>query len=114
MQREDRLLFDVLDRHEAHVWPPYGLADSLRVRGIVLVRLDVWLDELRRHEPHGVPDGLKLSGPVVRTRASLHSDQTRRHVGKRRHQLLTTNRLLEHGTPLIVHSMKLEHVLGQV
>lgn len=74
MQRQDRLLLDGLDRHEAHVRSRGGFADRLGVGRVVLVRLHVRLDELRCNQPNRVSHALELTSPVVRAGLSLHAD----------------------------------------
>ena len=50
-----RQLLLALDRHEAHVRSPDGLADRVGVLGIVLAPLAVGRDVLRRHQRHRMP-----------------------------------------------------------
>ncbi len=114
VQREDRLLFDVLDWHKAHRGSGHGLADCLGVGHIVLVALDVGLDELRRHQPNRVPQSLQLPRPVVRTRTRLHADQAGGQIGEERCNLLTLELLAQFHLAVSVHAVDLEHVLGQI
>ena len=58
MQRQYRLLLDVLDWNKSHARAAHRLADRLGIGGIVLVALHVRLDELRGHQAHGVALGL--------------------------------------------------------
>jgi hypothetical protein len=53
-----RIKLNTLDRYKAHVRSPHRLADRFRIGRIILVRFDVWLDELRGHQSHRMSDAL--------------------------------------------------------
>lgn len=75
VEHEDALRFGRLNRHEAHVWPRYRLADCLGIGCVVLVALDVRLHVGRRHQPHLMPEGAEFAGPMARRRAGLDADK---------------------------------------
>jgi hypothetical protein len=85
MQRQQGPLFSVLDRHKSHRRPRNCLADRFRIGRVVLVRLNVRLDELRRHQLYGMPLLHQFSGPKMCTAAGFHPDQARWPVGEERH-----------------------------
>ena len=68
------LLLDRLLRDEAHLGPTHCLANRLRIVGIVLLRLHVRLDELRRHQPDSVPETAEGPRPIVCTAAGFDPD----------------------------------------
>jgi hypothetical protein len=78
MQQLSCLLICRLNRHKPHGRSPNGFANRFGVGGIVLVAPDVRLHLLRRHQPQLVPNRAQLARPVVRGRARLHANQTRR------------------------------------
>ena len=78
MQHQCALLLGAFDRHQAHRWPRYRLADSSGVGGIVLAAFDVGLHVACGHKPHIVAKLLELASPLVRRGARLHADETRR------------------------------------
>jgi len=59
-----------------------------RIGGIVLVGLDVVLDELRRHQPHGMTHRHELARPVVGAAARLDADDARRQIDEERGHLI--------------------------
>jgi hypothetical protein len=111
---QDGLLLDALDRHEAHVRPAHCLADRLGIGRIVLVRLDVGLDELRRHQPDRMPEALERAAPVMGARTRFHADQARRQVPEERCQLLTPELPAQHGLASRINPVHLKHVLRQI
>jgi len=111
---QHRLLLHRLDRHEAHVGSGYGLAYRLCVGRVVLVALDVRLHELRRYQPNSVTEPLQLSGPMMRTAARLHADQTGRQVGEKDGDLVSPQLLANHDIPSLINPVNLEHVLCQI
>jgi hypothetical protein len=114
VQRQHRLLLNVLDRYKAHVRSTDSLADGLGVGCIILVGLDVRFDKLRRHQSHGVAHRLELARPVVRTTAGLDADQARRQVDEERGHLVSAQLLLDENFAMHVDPVDLKHVLGQV
>jgi hypothetical protein len=66
VEHEAALLLDRLGRHEPHVGSRDRLANRLRVRGVVLLPLDVGLHIGRRHQSHCMPQRLQFARPMVR------------------------------------------------
>src|SRR5208282_2549556 len=87
VEHQAALLLRCLGLHEPHVRPGHRFADCLGVGGIVLLPLDVWLHVGRRHQPHGVTERLKLARPMMRGRAGLNPDETRRKLLKERNNI---------------------------
>ncbi len=114
MQRQHRLLFAGLDRHEAHRWSGHRLADRLGIRRVVLVGLHVGLDKLRSHESHRMPELLKLPRPVMRPATGLHANATRFQVGEKWQDLRALQLPFEHDPAPFVDAVKLKHVLCQI
>ncbi len=114
VQRQHRLLLNILDRHEPHVRTSNHFADRLGVGRIVLVRLDVRLDELRRHQLDRMAEPLPLPCPVMGAAARFHVDQARRQSGKKHRHLVALKLLPEHRLALRIHAVDLKHVLCQI
>jgi len=83
MKHQAALLLDRLGRHKPHGGSRDRLANRLRVGAVVLLPLDVGLDIGRRHQSHRMPQCLKLTGPMMRRRASLDSQAWRQLLEKR-------------------------------
>ncbi len=62
MQRLEVSLFLALDRSEPHCRPGGRFGDSLGIDNVALVRLHVWLHELRRDQANLVPQRLRSPG----------------------------------------------------
>ena len=90
VQHQHGLLLDRLHRNEAHRRPGHRLGNRLGVRGIGLPALDVGFDIGGRHQPHLMPKGRDLPGPVMGRRARLHPDQARRQPLEEPRDLATT------------------------
>jgi hypothetical protein len=114
VQHQQRLLVLALDRHEPHPGAPHRLAAGLGVRRVVLVRLHVRPDVLRRHQPHLVTELRQLPRPVVSGGARLEADEAGRQVGEELEHLLARQPALEHRPALGVGAVDLEEVLGEV
>jgi hypothetical protein len=91
-----------------------GLADGLGISCIVLVGLDIRLDELRRHQSHGVAHRLDLARPVVCAATGLHPDQARRKIREEHSNLVSAQLLLHEHLAALVDCVNLKHILGQV
>src|SRR5580698_8705065 len=76
------LLLDRFLRNEAHLRSGDRLADRLGIVGIVLLRLHIRLDELRRHQSDRMPKPANHPCPIMRTSAGLDPNQARRNFGK--------------------------------
>ena len=63
------------DLHKAHVLLGHGFGDCLGVDEVVLVRLAVGFDELRRDEPHLVPLCSQGTTQEVRSGTGFKPDQ---------------------------------------
>lgn len=114
VQGQHALLLDILDRHKAHARARDGFTDGLGIGRIVFVGLDVGLDELWRHQAHGVAHALELAGPVVGTAAGLHANQAGGQIDKETRHLLALERFVEHGLAMLINAVDLKHILGQV
>ena len=75
MEHQAALLLGRLGRDEPHVRPGDGLADGLRISGIVLVPFDIGLHVGWWHQPHGMAQRLELARPMMRRGASLDTNQ---------------------------------------
>jgi hypothetical protein len=63
--------------HEAHCWARCSLGNRFGISIVILVRLDVGADVLRRHEADAVALLLKQAAKMMRATASLHGDDAR-------------------------------------
>src|SRR6056297_2026019 len=82
VNRLDFQLLRRLRRYKPHRRPANRLANSFSVIAVILVRLDIRLHELRRDQPDLVPQISHNTCPIVRSAASLHSDNTRLKLGE--------------------------------
>ena len=76
VKHQATLLLRRLGWHEPHIGAANGFANSLCVSHVVLRPFDVGLHVSRRHQSHGMTEGLKFARPMVRRSASLDADQT--------------------------------------
>jgi hypothetical protein len=81
MQHQQLLLRYRLHRYEAHVRPRHRFTDRFSIACVVLVRLNVGLHKLRRHQLHPVAELCELACPVMGTRARLDPHQACRRGG---------------------------------
>src|SRR5215467_10174395 len=113
-QHQCSLLLGGLYRHESHRRPAHGFADRLRISGVILVPLDVWLDVLRRHQNDLVPQRSQLARPIMRRPTGLQPHLDRLQLRKELKHLLAPqlpaqNRLLRR-----INSVQNENTLGRV
>src|SRR6478752_5350412 len=114
MKRQRGLLLDRLDRNKAHGRARDRLADRLRISGVGLAPLHVWLDVGRRHQPHGMTQTSKLPRPVMARAAGLHADQARSELAEEGHYLSSPQRSSGENLSCSADSVHLEDILGQV
>ena len=81
MQRLHVELLGRLQLDKAHGRPGRGLGDRFCIAVVVLLRLDVWANILRRHQPHLVAHVAEQTPEVVCAAAGLHGHDTRRQPG---------------------------------
>lgn len=79
-----------------------------------LVRLDVGLNELWRHQPHCMPKSLQCASPVVRAGTRFHANQTRWQVHENLRNLSAPQLLAQHGLSSFVNPVNLKHVFRQI
>ena len=84
-----------------------GFDDKVRVGRIIFVRLHVRLDELRRHQLHGMSHHGQLARPVMRAAARLPPDQARRQLDKVFHHLRSIQLFAQHRFALRIYAMNL-------
>ena len=63
--------------HEAHVRTAHRLADRFRIIGIVFLRLQIGLDELRSDQPHLVSESSQHATTVMSTFCGFDANQAR-------------------------------------
>src|SRR5208283_2802644 len=114
MHRQDCLLFDVLDRHEAHSGPAHRLADRLRIGDVVFIRLHIRLHKLWCNKPYRMSKALQRTSPMMRTGASLHTNYAGRQVPKEYCHLCAPQLLAEHRLTPFIDPMHLKYVLRQI
>src|SRR5512134_2852194 len=108
------LLFSRLQRHEPHRRTLNRLANGLGIEGVVLAALDVRLHVARRYHADLVSQPAELSRPVMRCRAGLHADETRRQTREKRHHLGTTQSPTDNHRAVVGNSVDLEDVLREI
>lgn len=114
MQDKDFLLAFLLDWDEAHGRPCHGLANCFRVCCIILVRLDVGANILRRQQTNIVAKPTEHSGPMMTSGASFDPDLTRRQLPEIRFNLVPLELSTENRPTMPVSSMNLENGFGDV
>ena len=87
MQRLKIELINTLDGNKTHGGTLHCLSDGFSIAEVVLLALEEGLHELARHQLHVVAEGEELTAQMMGTNASLHADQTRRHVREANHHL---------------------------
>jgi hypothetical protein len=90
------------------------LGDRLSVAVVVLLRLDVGTNILRRHQLHLVPLRSQQTPEVVRTTTRLHRHHAARQLGCKRHDALPPHPPAQHHTPRRVQPDHAAAVLAQV
>jgi hypothetical protein len=80
VQHKATLLFGRFGRHKPHVRPRDRLTNSLGVRSIVFLAIDVGLHIGRRHKSHRMAKSLQFTRPMMRRGASFDSDKARRQL----------------------------------
>ena len=102
------LLLRCLDRDEAHFRPGDGLADVLRISGIVLVPFDIGHHVGRWHQAHGMAKHLELASPMMRrinlAHRSLNTDSTRASVSEVR--CGSISEVGARGTPIFLEEVR--------
>jgi hypothetical protein len=83
MQRLHVELVGALQLDEAHGRPGGGFGDRFGVPVVVLLRLDVWADIFRRHQPDLMPVATQDTPQMVRAAAGFHRHHTGRQGPRR-------------------------------
>ena len=114
MDCQQGLLFLRLDCDESHSGPGNGLADGLGVGRVILVRLHVGLDELRRHQLDRMAHLAQFPGRVVCSTTRFHPDQTGLELDEKRQHLRTPQLLAQARLAMKVDTMYLKYRLCQI
>src|SRR6516225_1783998 len=88
--------------HELHCGTLHRLSNGFRVTAVVLLSLRVRVYILRRHQPSVMTKCLQLPTQMMRTDASFHADQARRHVSQPGVDLATRPLLTQHDSTTII------------
>jgi hypothetical protein len=108
------LLLRRLDRHKAHAGPGDRFADRFRIRGVVLLPLQVWLDASGRDQPDLVPQRRDLARPAVRAGAGLQANKTGRQVPEEIEHRPASQLPTQDNGALRIHAVELKDTLGQI
>src|SRR5580698_2313319 len=114
MQHQTRLLLFGLNGYETHRRPRHRFTDGRSIIGVVLAPLEIRLDVTRRHQPYRVAKPLKLTAPMMCTRASLDTDQTERQSGKEIQHLCTRHTFADHYRAINTDTVDLEYRLRDI
>src|SRR5579864_7666123 len=115
VQYENRLVLNAFDRHKAHVRPAHRFADRLRVNRVALAALDVGLDIGWRNEPNDMVQFCEFASPVVRTRASLKTDDAPARQRREKLQHLgAPQTFAKYDTTRAIFRVYLKHVLRNI
>ncbi len=109
-----RLALGTLDGNKAHAGTLHCLTDRLGIGPVILVGLHIRLDELRRHQPCLMPQGLYGPAPWMRTATSLHADDTGGQGGQEGLCLGRGHLLIHAGAALSIHPVYMDGVLRQI
>jgi len=107
-------LFRRFDRHEPHGRPGSGLADCLRVIGVVFVRLDERFHKLRRDELWLMPQRFDASCPKMGSGTGLHDNEAGGQQTQERQKFISLQRLAHDCLAGLVHGVKLDDILCQI
>ena len=113
MQRLEILLGHRLDRHETHCRTAGRIKDRLGIHGIVLRAANERLDEAWMDQAHLKACFLEAPAPIVRARASLHSNAGRRKFVDRREQSGAID-LPRQNVAVTAHPMNMERPLAKI
>jgi hypothetical protein len=105
------LLFGALHHGETHRRTDQRFTDRFGISRIILVRLDVRLDVLRRDQPDLVPERLQLARPIALSRTGLQPDQTRWQFGEETQHLASPQPFAQHRSPLPISRVNLKDPL---
>jgi hypothetical protein len=108
------LLLDRFHRNKTHVRPHDRVGNGLSIIGIVLVRLHIRLNELRRHQTHRLPRGAEHPCPVVSASTGLNAHHARFELAKELLHLMAPQLPLERHPACLVHPVCLKHMLCYV
>src|SRR5262245_11142969 len=114
MQRLQVQLLGRLGRDELHRRPLHRLGDRLRVAEVVLLSLRISANVLRRHQSDIMPERVEFPAQMMRTNASLHTDQARRQVGEPRCYLTARPLLAKCDRTTPVEANHVEGVLADI
>ena len=114
MGRLDLLLSCALDGYKPHRRPSDCLADCCGIIAVIFLILAICLNQVRAHEPYGVPELLELARPVVSTGAGLHPDQTWFESRQKLQHLLAAELFAQYYCTSAVDPVKVENILGQI
>lgn len=113
-QHQRRMLLDRLERNKAHVRTAHRLAQSRSIGRVVLVARNVRLHSLRRNKSHIVAKPPKDTTPVMRASARLQTDNRRRLLLEKLHNLATTKRPAQDNTILVIDGVNLKNLLRRI
>jgi hypothetical protein len=89
-----------LERDEPHGWSCRGFGNRLRIAVIGLLRLDVGLDVLGRHQPDRVALCSERATEEVRAAARFHRDDAGRQARREGNHSLARHAAPKHDGPI--------------
>jgi len=103
-----------LQLDKTHGRPRGCLGNPLRISVIVLVRLDVGTNILRRHQPNLVALGAQDPAEVVSTAARFHRHETRRQARRELDDVLPAQASAHDHAPSVVETRHTAAVLPKI
>src|SRR6516165_2597713 len=114
MQHQTGLLLLALGRHKTHRRTCHCLADRRSVIGVILAALEIGLHVTGRHQPHRMAECLKLSAPMMGTRAGFNANEARRQSREELQHLGAAHALADHNRAIDIHAVDLKHRLRNI
>src|SRR5262249_3646540 len=94
--------------------PRHRFCDGLGIAAVVFIRLDIRLDELRRHALHLVAIRAEASRPVMRATTGLYAYEYHRQFRDTGYQVMPGETLAKHQLPRVIHPHRVKHMLCEI
>src|ERR1700688_596671 len=107
-------LFLCLDRHKTHPRSLHGFGNGFRIDVVALVRFNVGLHVLGRHQTHFVPLRSQSPPEEVRPTTRLHADQLHLQIRGEGQQLRARTSLPYYHLPTGIQTNQMKHGLTQI
>ncbi len=114
MYHEDFLLLLLLDRHKPHGGARHRFANRFSIRRIILIRFDIWANELGRQKLHIVTTFSQSAGPIMGAGASFQTYAAWRQFRKNGSTWSLRRRFSKQFSAITARRMHLKNILRDV